>query len=71
MENKINIDDEKINELIELSTKEYPDIDPYFIWVVSYNYLLNEQGVNPDEELVQKLRDERSKELKYDIRVEG
>jgi hypothetical protein len=54
---------------MELVNKEHPDLDPYVIWVVCVNYLLNEQGIYGDETQAQKLREQRNHELKYDIRI--
>ena len=49
--------------------KENPDLDPYVIWVICVNYLLNEQGIYGDEEIAKQLREQRNHELKYDIKV--
>ena len=65
----VDIDEEKLQNLMELVIKEHPDLDPYVIWVVCVNYLLNEQGIYGDETQAQKLREERNHELKYNIRV--
>ncbi len=64
-----DIDEERLQKLMELVNKEHPDLDSYVIWVVCVNYLLNEQGIYADETQVQKLREERNHELKYNIRV--
>ncbi len=34
--------------------QEYPDIDPYMIWVYSVGYLLNQQGIYGDENYLKK-----------------
>jgi len=54
---------------MELVNKENPDLDPYVIWVICVNYLLNEQGIYGDEEIAKQLREQRNHELKYDIKV--
>ena len=54
---------------MELVNKEHPDLDPYVIWVICVNYLLNEQGLYGDETIAQQLRDQRNKETGYNIRV--
>ena len=64
-----DINEERLQTLIQLVNKEHPDLDPYVIWVVCVNYLLNEQGIYGDETQAQKLREERNHELKYNIRV--
>ena len=66
----VEVDQEKLQILMDLVLNENPDLDPYFIWVISTNYLLNEQGVYGDEEFAQKLREKRNEELQYNIRVE-
>ena len=64
-----DIDEERLQTLMELVNKEHPDLDPYVIWVICVNYLLNEQGIYGDEAIAQKLREERNHELKYNIKV--
>ena len=64
-----DIDEERLQKLMELVNKEHPDLDPYVIWVVCVNYLLNEQRIYGDETQAQKLREQRNHELKYDIRI--
>jgi hypothetical protein len=41
----VDIDEEKLQNLMELVIKEHPDLDPYVVWIISANYLLNEQGI--------------------------
>ena len=41
----VEVDNERLAELMELCKQEYPDIDPFIIWVYSMDYLLNEQGI--------------------------
>ena len=48
LENKI--DESRLNELMDMCKSEYPDIDPYFIWVYSVDHLLQEQGIEANEE---------------------
>ena len=45
----VEVDNERLAELMELCKQEYPDIDPFIIWVYSMDYLLNEQGIYGDE----------------------
>ncbi len=42
-------DNERLTQLMELCKQEYPDIDPFIIWVYSMDYLLNEQGIYGNE----------------------
>jgi hypothetical protein len=46
----VEIDDERLNALINACKQEYPDIDPYFIWIYSVDYLLNEKGTYGDKQ---------------------
>ena len=41
----VEVDNDRLTQLIELCKQEYPDIDPFIIWVYSMDYLLNEQGI--------------------------
>jgi hypothetical protein len=65
-----DIDEEKLQMLMELVLKENPELDPYFIWVITTNYLLNEKNIYGDEEYARELKEKRDGELKYSIRVE-
>jgi hypothetical protein len=51
----VEIDNERLTILMDSCNQEYPDIDPYIIWVYSMDYLLNEQGIYGDEKEGQKL----------------
>ena len=46
----VEVDSEQLNILMEACKQEYPDIDPYIIWV---DYLLNQQGIYGDEKEAQ------------------
>jgi hypothetical protein len=50
---------------MELVNKEHPDLDPYVIWVLCVNHLLNEQGLYCDETIAQEIREQRNKEAGY------
>ena len=63
------IDEEKLQNLMELVIKEHPDLDTYVVWIISANYLLNEQGIYGDEKIAEKIREERNKQSGYSIRV--
>jgi hypothetical protein len=66
----VEIDNERLAQLMEVCKNEYPDIDPYIIWVYSVDYLLNEQGIYGDEKVAQKLYEQARGELKFNVRVE-
>jgi hypothetical protein len=66
----VEVDKERLTQLIELCKQEYPDIDPYIIWVYSMDYLLNEQGIYGDKIEAQKLYEQAQGEVKFNVRVE-
>ena len=66
----VEVDNERLTQLIEICKQEYPDIDPYIIWVYSMDYLLNEQGIYGDKIEAQKLYDQAQGELKFNVRIE-
>ena len=66
----VEIDNERLTQLIEVCKHEYPDIDPYIIWVYSVDYLLNEQGIYADEKIAQQLYEQARSEVKFNVRVE-
>ena len=63
------IDDERLEYLMELVTKEHPDLDRYVVWVLCVNQLLNEQGIYGDEKLAEEIREKRHKEAQFRIQV--
>jgi hypothetical protein len=64
-----DIDDERLQTLMELVFAENPEMDKYVIWVLCVNQLLNEQGIYGDEKLAEELRQKRNQETQYSIRV--
>ena len=66
----VEVDNDRLTQLIEMCKQEYPDIDPYIIWVYSMDYLLNEQGIYGDKIEAQKLYEQSRGELKFNVRVE-
>ena len=66
----VEVDNERLAELMDLCKQEYPDIDPFIIWVYSMDYLLNEQGIYGDKNEAQKLYEQARGELKFNVRVE-
>ena len=66
----VEVDNERLTQLIELCKQEYPDIDPYIIWVYSMDYLLNEQGIYGDKIEAQKLYEQAQGEVKFNVRIE-
>ena len=66
----VEIDNEQLNVLMDACKQEYPDIDPYNIWVYSVDYLLNQQGIYGDEKEGRKLFEQAQNELKFNVRIE-
>ena len=40
--------EKRINELIELTKNEFPDVDNYFIWLCAVDYVMEELGLKKD-----------------------
>jgi hypothetical protein len=66
----VDIDNDRLNALMDACKQEYPDIDPYIIWVYSVDYLLNEKGIYGDENEGRRLYEESQKDLKFSVRIE-
>ena len=65
----VEIDNEQLTMLMDACKQEYPDIDPYIIWVYSVDYLLNQLGIYCDETEAKKLY-EQAQNLKFNVRIE-
>ena len=65
----VEIDIEQLTMLMDACKQEYPEIDPYIIWVYSVDYLLNQQGIYGDENEAKKLY-EQARDLKFNVRIE-
>ena len=65
----VEIDEERLQKLMELVYAENPEMDKYVIWVLCVNQLLNEQGIYGDEKLAEEIRQKRDQEAQYSIRV--
>lgn len=37
------VDENRVNELVELSLKQFPNVDKYFLWVCAVDYVLKEE----------------------------
>jgi len=40
--------EERVNEIIEITKKEYPNMDNYLIWLCAVDYVLEEKGLKKD-----------------------
>ncbi len=65
----VEVDNEHLTQLMQLCKQEYPDMDPFIMWVYGMDYLLNEQGIYGDEKEAQKLYEQARGELKFNVRL--
>ena len=40
--------EERVNEIIEMTKKEYPTMDNYLLWLCAVDYVLEEKGLKKD-----------------------
>ena len=40
--------EDRVNEIIEMTKKEYPTIDNYLIWLCAIDFVLEEKGLKKD-----------------------
>jgi hypothetical protein len=66
----VEIEYKQLNVLIDACKQEYPDIDPYIIWVYSVDFLLNQQGIYDDEKEGRKLFEQAQNDSKFIVRIE-
>jgi len=67
------VDEERLNELIQLSKQFYPNVPEYFIHGICNEQCMIEQGYEPDEALADELYKKAQEELKkteYNIKIE-
>jgi hypothetical protein len=65
-----DIDEERLQELMELVCTEHPDLDKYVVWVLCINQLLNEQGIYGDENAAEEIRQKRHKEAQFKVMIQ-
>jgi hypothetical protein len=66
------VDEERLNELIQLSKQFYPNVPEYFIHGICNEQCMIEQGYEPDEALADELYKKAQEELKkteYNIEI--
>jgi hypothetical protein len=71
--NLIDIDEDRLNELMQLAKQYYPDVPEYFVHAVAVEQCMIEAGYEPDEELANELYRMAQEELKnkeYNFKVE-
>ena len=71
--NLIDIDEDRLNELMQLAKQYYPDVPEYFVHAVAVEQCMIEKGNQPDETLANELYRMAQEELKneeYNFKVE-
>ena len=69
----IDIDENRLNELIQLAKHFYPDVPDYFIHGIAVEQVMIEAGHEPSEEVANELYRKAQEELKnteYNIIIE-
>jgi hypothetical protein len=56
--------EERVNELIEMTKKEYPTMNNYFIWLCAVDFVLEEKGLMKDNENGAKMYEKYVKQRK-------
>ncbi len=56
--------EERVNEIMEITKKEYPTIDNYLLWVCAVDYVLEEKGLKKENENGVKMYEEYVKQRK-------
>ena len=59
--------EERVNEIMEATKKEYPNIDNYLLWLCAVDYVLEEKGLKKDNEEGVKMYEEYVKQRKIFI----
>jgi hypothetical protein len=62
-EYKIPIEN-RVNEILELTKKEYPNVDNYLLWLCAVDYVLDEMGLKKDSDEGTQLYEKYLKERK-------
>jgi len=59
--------EERVNEIMEATKKEYPTVDNYLLWLCAVDYVLEEKGLKKDNEDGVKMYEEYVKQRKIFI----
>ena len=44
------VNEERVNEIMEATKKEYPNVDNYLLWLCAVDYVLEEKGLKKENE---------------------
>jgi hypothetical protein len=58
------VDEERLNQLMELLKQEYPDLDPYFVHMISLDQVMFEKGYTVDPEQAAELYNKAQEQMK-------
>lgn len=65
----------RVNEILEATKKEYPEVDNFLLWLCTVDYVMDEMGLKKDSEEGQQLYEKYLKERKTfvynSVTVEG
>ena len=59
--------EERVNEIMEVTKKEYPNMDNYLLWLCAVDYVIEEKGLKKENEDGVKMYKEYVKERKIFI----
>ena len=59
--------EERVNEIMEVTKKEYPTVDNYLLWLCAVDYVLEEKGLKKENDDGVKMYEEYVKERKIFI----
>ena len=59
--------EERVNEIMEATKKEYPNIDNYLLWLCAVDYVLEEKGLKKENDEGIKMYEEYVKQRKIFI----
>ena len=59
--------EERVNEIMEATKKEYPTVDNYLLWLCAVDYVLEEKGLKKDNDDGVKMYEDYVKERKIFI----
>ena len=64
----VEIDEDRLKELCEGAQAEFPELDPYFIYVFAVDHLMREQGIEPDKDVVEEMIEKR-KQSEFSVEI--
>ena len=59
--------EERVNEIMEATKKEYPNMDNYLLWLCAVDYVIEEKGLKKENQDVVKMYEDYIKQRKIFI----